>query len=256
MSESISPRVKGRGGRRWIDALVSKPPVSWWLREPVERASFLLTSAYLLRDRDVKLRVYPGLAPMLVMPLIFLLRGHGGGLVNSFGFAFASGFLGIVPLMGLDLLQYSQQWQAADVFRSAPMPGPAPLCQGARKAVLLFLTLPLVLLFGAVLWLMHADRSQILLSIPGLIALPVYTLIPELGGAVPLSNPVEEAKSAGRSLAMVSVMFISVLLTGLSMLAWHLGFFAGWLGVEAAAVLAFYFCLRARLNAAPWRSME
>jgi hypothetical protein len=236
--------------------IVNKPPLCWWLRPPVQRASFLLTTAYLLRDRDVKLRVYPGLAPMLVMPVIFLLQAHGDRATGGFGFAVASGFLGIIPLMGLNLLQYSQQWQAADVFRSAPMPGPAQLCEGARKAVVLFLTLPLVVLFCAVMWLMRATPAQYCLVIPGLIALPVYSLIPEFSGAVPLSNPVEEAKSAGRGLTMVGVMFISVAVSGIAMFSWHKGFFGWFLGVEAAIVIAIYVGLRVKLKAARWQPME
>ena len=100
---------------------------NWWLRDPVSRASFLLAAAYLVRDRDVKLRIYPGIAPMLVIPFIFLLQGYGhkgsGGM--TFGISFSGAYLGLVPFLGLQILQYSQQWQAADVFRVAPMPGPA-----------------------------------------------------------------------------------------------------------------------------------
>ena len=51
-------------------------------------------------------------------------------------------------LLALNLLQYSQHWQASDMFRAAPMPGPAPLCHGARQAVFWFLTFPLLVLFG------------------------------------------------------------------------------------------------------------
>ena len=43
-----------------LDRLVEVPLVRWWLRDPVERAAVRLCGAYLLRDRDVKLRVYPG----------------------------------------------------------------------------------------------------------------------------------------------------------------------------------------------------
>jgi ABC-2 type transport system permease protein len=258
MSETVSPARKHGGQRRWIDSLVNKPPLSWWLREPVERAAFLLTSAYLVRDRDVKLRLYPGLAPMLIMPVIFLLQGRGraGGGGGGFTFAFASGFLGIIPLMGLQLLQYSQQWQASDIFRSAPMSGPAPLCHGARKAVLLFLTLPMILLFGAILWVIGADRSQIYLTIPGLIALPVFSLIPGLVGAVPLSMPTEQAKSAGRGVTMMAVMFVSVSLSGLAAFLWNVGGFGWFIGIEAACALALYVCLHLRLKAARWQSME
>jgi hypothetical protein len=44
--------------------------------------------------------------------------------------------------------------------------------------------------------LMHHDNSTLLLLLPGMLALPVYALVPcLLGEAVPLSKPTEEAKS-------------------------------------------------------------
>ena len=57
------------GGRSWLETLATLPPFRWWLRNPLTRSTFLLIGAYLTRDRDVKLRVYPSLAPMLVMPV-------------------------------------------------------------------------------------------------------------------------------------------------------------------------------------------
>ena len=163
------------------------------LRRPLERE--------LVRDRDTKLRIYPGLAPMLAMPFIFLVRDFSGGAAGGFGVAFAGGYLGLIPLLGLGLLQYSQQWQASDLFRAAPLSGPAPLCHGARRAVLCLLTLPVLVLFGLIAWAVQPDSSTLALLLPGVIALPVYAMIPCLGGkGVPLSIPTEEAKSAGRGM--------------------------------------------------------
>jgi ABC-2 type transport system permease protein len=259
LNETVSaPRRKRAQGRRWIDVLVKLPPLTWWLREPVARASFLLTAAYLVRDRDVKLRVYPGLAPMLVMPFIFLVQEHGRhGGSGSFGVAFSGSYLGLVPMMGLSLLQYSQQWQASDVFRASPMPGPAALCHGARRAVLLFLTLPLLAVSVLLAWLVHGDASQLLLLLPGIIALPVYALVPSLGGkGVPLSLPTEEAKSAGRGLSMIVVLFVSMALAGIVAWSWSSGWF-WWLVLgESILVVVLYAVLRVSLTKARWPSME
>ncbi len=123
LNESVSSSQKNRSRGRWIDILVQLPPFSWWLRDPVARASFVLCGAYLLRDRDVKLRLYPAIAPILVMPIFLVVhrpgQGAGGG---EFGIAFAGAFAGMVPLFGLSLLQFSQQWRAADIFRAALLP--------------------------------------------------------------------------------------------------------------------------------------
>ena len=258
--ESSGPKPRQGKRRRWLSSLVNSPLLSWWLRDSVSRAAFLLTAAYLFRDRDVKLRIYPGVAPMLVMPAIFLMSGSGrnsGFAGNGFGVAFTGTYLGLVPLLALSLLQYSQQWQASDLFRLAPMSGPAPLCHGARRAVLLFLTLPVLIVFAILVLLLGKDSSLLPLLIPGVLALPIYAMIPCLRGkAVPLSMPNEEAKSASRGLRMIGVMFLSILLAGVSLWAWSTGWFWWLLVLETVLVAATYFAMRRSLSAVRWQSLE
>jgi ABC-2 type transport system permease protein len=258
LGETSGRRRRRRAERRWVDVLADLPPLRWWLRDPVARAAFLLTAAYLVRDRDVKLRIYPGLAPMLVMPLVFLLQGQGrDGPGGGFGVAFASAYLGLIPMLALNLLQYSQQWQAADLFRVVPMAGPAPLWQGARQAVLCFLTLPMLLLFGLLVWLLQGKNAQLPLVLPGLIALPVYALIPCLGGnAVVFSLPIEEAKSVGRGLNMMGVGLASMALSGLAYWAWSAGWFLWLLLAESLLVIGLHARLQASLASARWASLE
>jgi hypothetical protein len=257
LNEMSSRRPRRRARRRWIDLAVSLPPLSWWLRDSVSRAAFLLTAAYLVRDRDVKLRVYPGLAPMLVMPILFLVQDHGRSDSGGFGIAFAGVFLGLIPVMGLTLMQYSQQWQAADLFRAAPIAGPAPLCHGARRAVLCLLTLPVVLIFGLIAWVLRGQASSLALLLPGVIALPVFALVPNLrGGGVPLSLPTEEAKSAGRGATMIGVMIASGILSGLATWAWSSHWFGWLLLFELVIVSVLCVGLRGVLAAARWPPME
>lgn len=259
LAETVSKRRKVREGRRWIDRMLDMPPMSWWLRDPVERASFLLVAAYLVRDRDVKLRVYPGLAPFLAMPLIFLVQGHGlkDPWFGGFRIAFIAAYVGLIPVLGLSMLQYSQQWQASDIFRAAPIRGPAPLYHGARRAVLCFLTAPLLVIFALFVWLPGKDWSQMLMLIPGLIAIPVYALVPSIGGGgIPLSMPTEEAKSAGRGTAMIAATFTSLGLSALAMLCWKIGLFWWLVGIELVVAIGLYVVLGRALAAARWESME
>ncbi len=251
-TSAIKPRQGDR--RRWMERLVKAPPLRWWLRDSVSRASFLLTAAYLVRDRDVKLRVYPGLAPMMVMPLIFLLQGRGAG---GFGLAFSGAYLGLIPLLGLTLLQYSQQWQASDLFRIAPLAGPGALCHGARRAVLCFLALPALIFFAAIGWIFPKEISQMALLLPGLVALPVYAMFSTLGGkGVPLSLPIEESKSASRGLSMVGVMMVSMALAGLATWAWAQGWFWWLLLGESVLVAIIYPVMRRSIDRARWRPLE
>jgi ABC-2 type transport system permease protein len=253
-----SAKTKARGTRRaFVDFLLSVPPIRWWLRDPVARASFKLTAAYLVRDRDVKLRVYPGLAPLLVIPFVFLFQSKGQATQSGLGVAFTGGYLGLVPMLGLNLLQYSQQWQASDLFRSAPMAGPAQLCHGARRAVLVFLTAPMLLLFGVVAFAFRGRVGDVSLVLPGLIALPLYSLIPCLGGkGVPLSRPADEAKSAGRGLTMAGVVVISMLLGFAAMVAVSRGWLYWLILCEAAVVGVVYGLIRSSLGRVRWGSLE
>jgi len=257
LNETVSPPVKHSGRRRWLSGLAEYPPLSWWLRDPVSRASFLLTAAYLLRDRDVKLRLYPGLAPMLVFPFIFMFQNPGGGHGGGFGLAMSGVYAGMIPLIGLNLLQFSQQWQAADVFRVAPLVGPAALCHGARRAVLLLLTFPLLLVFVGVALALKPNVSQLVMLLPGLVALPIYAILPSrMSGAVPLSKPTEEAKSAGRGLWMFLAMMLSFGLAGLAVFARSQGWFGQFLLVETVCAAGLYAVMRRSLARMRWESME
>lgn len=264
LNESRSAPVT-RGGRRWMDVLVKTPPLSWWLRNSVARASFLLTAAYLMRDRDVKLRVYPGLAPLLVMPVIFLLQethprhysSGGAEPFGGFGVAFAGAYLGLIPFLALRIIRYSQQWQAADLFRVVPLSGPMALCHGARRAILCFLTVPLLLVFGGLVVLLGRGSAHLPLLLPGIISLPLYGLAACLGGkAVPFSLPADAADSTSRGLSMILMMLISALLAGAATVAWHYGVFKWFLLIEALVVAGIYAALRAILWETRWAPLD
>jgi hypothetical protein len=223
LAETTGTKRRARGGR--LSALSRLPLMRWWCRDPVSRASFVLTAAYLLRDRDVKLRVYPGIAP--------------------------------IPMLGTSLLQYSQQWQAADLFRTVPITGPDRISAGVRRAVFCCMTLPALLLFTALVLFFRRNVSDLPLLLPGAIALPVQGLIANLGGkAVPLSQPPEEAKSAGRGILMIGVMLVSMALAGISAWAWADGWFKTFLLVELLIMAGLYAALRTSLASSRWESLE
>jgi hypothetical protein len=194
------------------------------------------------------------------MPIIFMGNGFRSGteLVVGFGIAFTGSYLGMVPMMGLSMLQYSQQWQAADLFRAAPMIGPASLYDGARRAVLCLLALPVVLALILLVWfLSHRQGWEVLLLLPGMISLPVFAMIPGLGGkGVPLSLPVEEAKSAGRGLVMIGATFGSMAVSGVALLAWSGGWYWWFILVEAVFAAVLYLAMRRSIARSRWSAME
>jgi hypothetical protein len=252
-------RVPKAGRRRWLDILVDVPPLRWWLREPVSRAAFLLTAAYLTRDRDVKLRVYPAIAPMMAMPLIFFLgpSRRGGGVAEGFMIPFAGCYVCLVPMMAIGMLRYSQHWQAADVFRSSPLESPVALCHGARRAVLCLIAVPLVCIYAILAAAIDRDLSHALLLLPGVIVMPIFALVPSLDGSgVPLIFPVEEAKAARRGLLMFAATFMGMILSGITALVWSVGWFGWFVLAELAIAIPVYASIRRRVRSLRWDDLD
>jgi hypothetical protein len=255
LEQTVTKPKSAKKRRRWLTWLITMPPLGWWSREPVSRAAFLLTTAYLIRDRDVKLRVYPGIAPMLIFPFLFLFQNGAG--MGSLGIALCGGYLGLIPLIAMSMLQYSQQWQASDIFRVAPMRGPAAIYHGARRTVLLFITLPILLILGLLVSLVLGLNGEMLLLLPGVIALPVYSMVPGIfGRAIPLSTPIEEAKSAKRGVKMLLALMISMFISAIASTAWSHGWFWPFLAAEILLVIAVYAAMRLVLANLRWKPAE
>jgi ABC-2 type transport system permease protein len=177
--------------------------------------------------------------------------------MNGFGVAFAGSYLCIVPMMGSSLLQYSQQWQASDVFRVAPLPGPASLCHGARRAILCFLALPIIFVFATIVWFVKPNMSLLPMLLPGMIALPIFALIPHLGGhAILLSRPVEQAKSAGNGVTMFATMMVSFALSGLATWSWTTGWFLWFILAETLIATLLYATLRLSFAKMRWQNFD
>jgi hypothetical protein len=255
LGETVSARPRIRTGRKWIDFAIGSPPLHWVLRDPITRASFQLVTAYLVRDRDVKLRLYPAIAPMMAMPVMMFFQKHSehDQFHGVLSVALVGSYLCLVPMMGLSLIQYSQQWQASEVFRAAPLTGPLAICDGARWAILCWLTAPAYIVVALTAWLLQGNVSNLPLFLPGMIALPVFSLFPNIDGTcIPLSQPVEASRAAMRGLAPLAAMIPSLALSGIAGWAWYTGWFHWFILGEAIAVACLYVTLRYRQDKLKW----
>ncbi len=243
------------GGGRVLDWLVARPPLSWWLRRPVERASFLLCLAYLTRDRDCKLRVYPSVAPLLITPL-GAFRQRSAGL--DFVIAFVGALLAEAPMLVLHQMRVSQDWAAADVFHVVPLAGPAQLCSGARKATQALFAPLLIVVAGAVLWHDRGSPERLLLLLPGLIAMPVCSWFPCRNGlAVPLSQAPTGARQAARGGLSVTLLMLGIIALGaVSLLAWQSGWFRSFLIVELVVGTILVTVMKRQSQAVRWSPLE
>ena len=250
---------KPRG--RWLAAMVKLPPLSWWLRDPVERESFKLTTAYLARDREVKMRLYPGVAPLLIMPLVMLFSGgtgKGGAEAAIMMQGFATCFLGMVSMQAMLFLGCSEHWRASAFFHVAPLPHWTPLFHGSRKAVLACLSFPVLIVQTALLCGMQRSFTPLALSLPALFFLPTFSLVTGLLGQwLPLSKPSEDVKNTATGcLMMAGAMVAAGIVGGLASWMWHIGHFGLYLAIEAVVMLAASFLMKYLMRDTPWVAMK
>ncbi len=261
LNEATRPEPKQRTQHRFAKRISESRWLRPFLRNSVSQASFQLVAAYMFRDRDTKLRLFPGIAPMLIMPVMMLFTSRSfnspsrypselarhsefaskaGDGFATFAVALAASYICIIPLMALNLLKYSQQWRASEVFVAAPLEGPAPILQGARTAVMFYLCLPLIVALSIIMVIMRGP-SALMLILAGAIATPVYALLPGLtGNATPLSNPLEESKKAAAFPLMMLSMFGSFGVAGAATFASSLGFL--WLFLIIEAIISIVLC--------------
>lgn len=246
-----STRPRGR----WLAVLVRLPLLRWWLRDPVERESFKLTTAYLFRDREVKLRLYPGVAPMLIMPLVMLFSGGRGDAASAMMMqGFATCFLGMVSLQAMMFLGCSEHWRAAAFFHVAPLRHWTPLFHGSRKAVLVCLSFPILILQTAILCGMQRSLTPLLLSLPAVLFLPAFSFVTGLMGQwLPFSKPPEEVKNSSAGCLMMAVSMLAAgIIGGLASWTWHIGFFAMFLCLEALVMLGGTVLMKYLMRDTPW----
>jgi hypothetical protein len=193
LADAMSHVQDERGGRR-VRALPTgeRWPLRAWLRDPVERASFRLATAYLRRDRDVRLRLRPSLVVFALLPLAGLVveEQQGGHLVPLASVC----LLGMVPGVALEALRISSHPVASELFAIVPIAGTRAVFHGVRKAAMWYV-LPALALATAIAAVIVP--GGLVLAVPGIMALPVLTLVPGLFGPyLPLARPKARGQQA------------------------------------------------------------
>jgi hypothetical protein len=221
------PRARARRAARGGAGTRAGSLLRGLVPDPVERGAFRLACAYLTRDRDMRMRIYPSLAMVVVFPVIAILDP---GRSSRLGAIMAVFMAGTLPATTMMTLKMSPQYLAAEVFRYAPLHGTAPLFHGVRKATLLFLTVPAALISGAILWFGLPDRNVLLTALPALMAIPTLSLLDGLvGDYLPLSIAPTSGRQSAIGVIVMMIGFVSLAgLAGIAALAqargwlWHM----------------------------------
>jgi hypothetical protein len=229
------------------------PMLRWWLRDPIEQWSFRLAAAYMRRDRDIKLRLYPSLTIFVIFPLISMLDRKRGGF-SAFVPLMTVWMLGIMPYQALQTLQMSQQYLAADIFAISPIRSAAPVFHGVRKATIVYLLLPAMCVAGLLIGYLAPGGSQGLqLAVPGLIALPVLSLFPGLtNDYLPLSRPAVRGDQSSRNIGLMFVSMVAMaILLATAYIAWTFDVLWYLIAVEFVVVILIYYVLKGMIRNRP-----
>ncbi|RBP46154.1 hypothetical protein DES53_102540 [Roseimicrobium gellanilyticum] len=258
MANPVESATQPRGKR--LKQLLNLPLLRWWLRDTTEKQAFMLTTAYMFRDREMKLRLYPGIAPLLVMPFIMVLTSSSGDRTERFSWlqAFMACYMGIIPLQAMLLLQRSEHWRATALFHIAPLSHWAPLFHGTRKAVLALLTLPMLVLQSAVMAVIQKSPVPLVMMLPALFFLPTFSLTPALMGTwLPLAKPPEEQRDPSMGcVLMLAVTLVSAFIGVASWWTWKEGWFWAFLVGEALVMSGAFYMLNSVIRRTPWEGRE
>jgi MFS family permease len=215
--QESAPAASGHRGPRRLPRIAQMRPLLWWLRDPIERQAFLLVSAYLLRDRETKMKIYPSLAPLVVMPVVMAIGPSRGGshgprlMLGTFALAYAA----IVPIQALMLLRRSEQWRASALFRCAPLPHWTPVFHGARKAVLCWLALPALLFAAGLLALLQGSWMPFALAVPALVCTLFASCVPGITADwLPLALPNTDVRASAMGCVVIGVVVVAAMALG------------------------------------------
>jgi len=254
----VPKESKAREDRRIISTTrwrSRNPLLRLWLKDPIEWSAFRLSSAYMRRDREVKLRVYSSMS----MFLVFLVLSVVDRKRDSAEFLplMMLAMSGTVPVTLMESMRMSSHYAAAELFRAAPLTSAAPLFHGVRKAAILYVQLPIACVALATLARSESFYDALMMMLPIALVLPTISLVPGLySDYVPLSMAPRRGRQSSQNVGiMVGTMVFASAMLGLSVIAKKFGFQLIVVAVEAVVMFLVHRSLSARIRNRPMRRM-
>lgn len=157
----LSQSEQGSTKKKALPKIEKKQRLQVWLttiftRNPSEAISFIHTWKLSSRDRKFKQSVYPSFGYAFILIVVFLLRGEGG-VENMFEDISGSQMFYIflyspviIIFSVLANLRYSEDYQAAWIYKAYPVEKPGNILSGGLKAALVRLFLPIYIIMGMI----------------------------------------------------------------------------------------------------------
>ncbi|HSC52996.1 MAG TPA: hypothetical protein VLC98_05235 [Phnomibacter sp.] len=257
-SGSVADTPGKKHNSRW-----SKQSYSQWLstiisRNRLERHAFLFSWKMMLRNRDFKLKVYPGFGYIIVIIVASMLRSKSN--TNLFELlrldsphASSMAVLAVLYLPGLTSMGayaqtlYTENSKAGWIFHTSALQQPGRLIAGSAKAVLAQLQMPMLLLFSIVLFIINGwvMVPHILLAFFNLALMLTVTVL--LGNRhLPWTMPVNKSNQGTTVIKTLLNMLLLVVLAGVHALLIKLPY-GIWM-ILPISILACWFCFKSITN--------
>jgi hypothetical protein len=126
-----------------------------------ERSGYSLTSKAIVRDRKLKLKLYPAIGYFVVLAIVFLFRFNDNsgsvleGLKEGNSYLLLIYFSTFILYAALFEVSFSDNFKSSWVFFSSPVNQPGYILKGSIKALLANLFIPIYLsvsVFSLVIW--------------------------------------------------------------------------------------------------------
>src|SRR5260370_22066194 len=165
---------------------------------------------------------FPFVDVLVMLWLMSLVDQNGPGF-SAFVRLITVWMVGMMPIQAMQTLQMSQHYLAADIFAIAPLPSAAPVFHGVRKATIYYLLVPaFVIATILIAYLAPGGSPGLLLALPGVVAIPVVSLISGLMEEyLPLSRPAARGEQSSRNMSLMFLtMFAMAGVLAVALFAW------------------------------------
>lgn len=235
--------------------------ISSWITSPgPEQMGFDLSWRMMLRSREFKMQVYPGIGYILVLLIVFMFQKnnfHASSFLinnpdNRFGILVALYSPALLIMAAASQLHLSQSWKASWIYKMSPAQKPGQIISGSIKAVIAqFMILPFLLIGISGTILNGVAILPSLLLSAGMQTLMLYLVSLINNQYLPFSQPITRSGGDGTSVANG---IIAMVIIGIIVFIHWIIFSTTWVMLTLAAIsLSITWLIHKNIINKPWK---